>query len=348
MKRTKKMLALVLATSMVMGSSLVAFAADTGSASVSGNGIVEGHVDKEVLEVILPTVPANRSAFEYTMDPERLIQDTDAGKYEEGTVFPDKENDTGVYFLRADNTYANTSETYQVVNKSSCNVSLKVEFKTEQNTAKDITLANDSTVSTSNLAQLYLGMKVGDTTTTLTNADQNITKVIAGSPDNFSVAVKDGNYVYQPKSGASVWKAMNVSMAGAVGKADIASDTTAPVVRVTWSYEKAASGVSPDTDAVETAGGPQITFDSNGLISVAGLTADKNYVSVKVLVGQTLWDINDEVVDWHIENWSQENGGSFTIQMSNRWIDFINSNGGKAKAIINYTNGSAESAEITF
>ena len=84
MRKTKKMMALALAASMVLGSSVVAFAAEGdatpgGSGTVSGTGEVEGHVNKEVLNVILPTVPSDQaSAFAYTMDPERLIQGTDA------------------------------------------------------------------------------------------------------------------------------------------------------------------------------------------------------------------------------------------------------------------------------
>ena len=89
MKKTKKMMALALAASMVLGSSTVAFAADGdptpgGTVNVSGSGSVEGHVNKEVLNVVLPTVPSGTpSAFAYTMDPERLIQGTDAAKYAE-------------------------------------------------------------------------------------------------------------------------------------------------------------------------------------------------------------------------------------------------------------------------
>lgn len=77
MRKTKKMMALALATSMVLGSSMMAFAAEGdatpgGSGNVSGAGSVEGHVNKEVLNVILPTVPSGSSAFAYTMDPESI------------------------------------------------------------------------------------------------------------------------------------------------------------------------------------------------------------------------------------------------------------------------------------
>ncbi len=69
------------------------------------------------MNVVLPTVSAGGSAFAYTMDPERLIQGTDAAKYAEGSVFPAAESDTGVYFLTGDNTYSNESSAYQVINE---------------------------------------------------------------------------------------------------------------------------------------------------------------------------------------------------------------------------------------
>lgn len=264
MKRTKKMAALVLAASMVMSSSMVAFAEDpvtSGTGTTSGAGAVEGHVNKEVLNVDLPTVPAGTSAFAYTMDPERLIQGTDAAKYAEGTTFPDKNSDTGVYFLTGDNTYANTSNTYQVVNKSSAAIALTVEVQATQNTAKDITLGS-STTPAGTTPELYLGLKVGNDVKPVSTTKATFTKTIAGTPGNFEVTVataEDGttkSYVYKEKADATSWKAMNISMTGSVNNVDIEADTTAPTVDVTWSWAKAADNATADTDAVDYTGVP--------------------------------------------------------------------------------------------
>ncbi len=265
MKRTKKMAAWALAATMMLSSSMAVFAGSdvtlptTGTGTVQGSGTSEGHVNKEVLNVLLPTVDASKpSAFAYTMDPERLIQGTDAAKYEEGVTFPAKDTDTGVYFLTAPNTYANTSNIYQVVNKSSCDITLTVDVQAAASAGgTDIALASAiGDITTATVPTLYLGLKVGNTDQVISNTKATVTKTIAGSSSNFEIGVNtkdDGTkeYTYREKSDAKIWKAMNISMTGSVNKLDIAANTTAPAVDVTWSWEKAADNASVDTDTVD-------------------------------------------------------------------------------------------------
>lgn len=263
MRKMKKGMVVALTATMVLGSTLTAFASDAGtttpvtSGSTSGAGTSEGHVDKEVVNMVLPTIASGSSPFAYTMDPERLIQETNGAKYEDFT-FPAKESDKGVYFLTGDKTYANTSNTLQAINKSSCNVTLTVKVKATQNTAKDITLV--SSESTSNAAaELYLGLKVGSANQAVSSTEATVTKTVAGTPTNFETAVvdKEGSttgekvYAYREKADATTWKAMNISMTGAVNNYKIADDTTAPTVDVTWSYAKATDTATADTDAVD-------------------------------------------------------------------------------------------------
>lgn len=249
----KKLMTAILVTTMVMGSTLTAFAADADkTGGTSGSGSSEGHVDKEVESMILPTVPDDNanSPFKYTMDPERLIQETGGGKYEEGTVFPEKDTDTGVYFLTGDKTYANTSETLQAVNNGSCDVTLTVKVKaTATAGGKDIKLATTSTPAATGTPDLYLGLAVGkDAPTVVSATEQSIPKTIAGTPDNFEITLDENDkYVYREKADATTWKAVEISLTGAVSKLAIADDTTAPTVDVTWEYAKAADGATVDT-----------------------------------------------------------------------------------------------------
>lgn len=278
MRKSRKLLAIILAATMVVSSSIVALASDPDpsapvtSGGTDGSGASEGHVDQKLVNVVLPTVASGSTPFAYTMDPERLVQGTNAAKYAEGTTFPPSDSDTGVYFLTAPNTYANTSNTLQAINKSSCAITLTVKVKTTQNSAKDITLATaaDALTATENnvtTPKLYLGLKVGSGTTVVTESEQTVAKTIAGAPDNFELAVSSGAYVYQEKSSATDWKALNISMTGAVGEASIASDTTAPTVNVTWSYAEAASDATVDTaDQVTYSTAPTtytVTFHKN-------------------------------------------------------------------------------------
>lgn len=252
----KKLMTAILVTTMVMGSTLTAFAADTDkSGGTSGSGTSEGHLEKVVESMILPTVPADSSPFAYTMDPERLIQETSGKKYPEGSVFPEKDSDTGVYFQTGDKTYANKSNKLQAINDGSCDVTLTVKVKaTASAGGKDITLATSSTPAATGTPELYLGLAVGKATPSVVSATEaTITKTIAGTPGNFEVTVDENkDYVYQKKSDATTWKAIDISMEGSVSKLAIPDGTTAPTVDVTWEYAKAADGATVDTsDQVE-------------------------------------------------------------------------------------------------
>lgn len=274
--KLKKVLAGMLAATMVLGMSMTAFASGTGdtpakTGGTSGEGSSEGHVEKEVQNVVLPTVPTGAgSLFAYKMDPERLIQETEGEKYADFT-FPAKDSDTGVYFLVGDKEYANTSKTIQVINKSSCNVTLTVKVKaTASAGGKDITLATGSTPSTS-AAELYLGLKVGNDSQVVSATEATVTKTIAGTPTNFETAVENGNYVYREKADATTWKAMNLSMTGAVSSYKIAADTTAPTVDITWEWEKAAESATAATDAVDYTTAPAVVNPT-----ISGATADED------------------------------------------------------------------------
>ena len=141
MLNTKKILAAALAATMVFGSSISVFAEDpVTSGSTDGAGLSEGHLEKKVVNVVLPTIASGDTPFSYTMDPERLIRATDGAKYADGTTFPAEATDTGVYFLTAANTYANESSALTVTNKSSCDITLSVKVKASKESNGEPTL----------------------------------------------------------------------------------------------------------------------------------------------------------------------------------------------------------------
>lgn len=301
MCKSKKFMAIALVATMVFGSSLTAFAEDpVTSGGSDGAGASEGHVDKELLNVVLPVIPTGSTPFAYTMDPERLIQATEAAKYTQGTHFPEAEGDTGVYFLTGENTYANASNVVQAINKSSCDVTLTVKVKTTATGDADIALATSSTVATTGTPNLYLGLKVGTGTTVVSGTEQTVTKTIAGDPDNFEIAVTTGendakSYVYQQKADATTWKAVNISMEGAVSNLPIATTTTAPTVNVTWSYAKAADGATVDTadlvDYSTAPAGPTEASASATSVAVGGS------VNITLPEGVTISEIQKKKTD---------------------------------------------------
>ena len=284
--KLKRILAVAMATTMVLGMSMTAFAEPVTSGTQDGTGAPEGHVDKSLVNVVLPTVPAG--TFNYTMDPERLIQVTSHEKYAEGTVFPEAADDTGVYFLVGENEYANASKEMQVINKSSDAV--KVDVKVKVTTADtDIPLATAALTDSETAAKLYLAAVVGEgenaETKILNTSEQTVTKKLAGNPDNFEIVVEDNDgtksYAYKQKTaGLTAWKALKFSVKGAVTKdLPIASTTTAPTITLTWSY--GAVGEVTDETGVGTA-----TEDAAPSIATTTYTAaETDDVNVTVNLG---------------------------------------------------------------
>ena len=94
--KSKKILAMTLATAMVLGGSMTAFAADTDDANgATGSGTAFEHVNKDIIAVTLPTQGEVANVFNYYVDPERLIND--AGTLADGSTAVTGNTD-GVYF----------------------------------------------------------------------------------------------------------------------------------------------------------------------------------------------------------------------------------------------------------
>ena len=110
MQNLKRVLAMGLAATLVFGSSLTAFAEDDPYSS-TGTGSNEGHVDKHVISVTLPTVATGTTPFNYTVDPERLVATTNGSRYG-STTFTNDAKTNGVYFLTGT---AGTSDSYDEV-----------------------------------------------------------------------------------------------------------------------------------------------------------------------------------------------------------------------------------------
>ncbi len=149
MQKFKKIMALALAMVMVVGGSMTAFAEEPTSGSTTGTGTSEGHVDKHVIKVVLPTVPDGSTPFAYTMDAERLIQETTGAKYA-NAVFPEKATDTGVYFITG-----NGADTYTVADVSDS----YVEFDAVTEEAVE---TGDFEVGTTDVSSYYIVNEDGE------------------------------------------------------------------------------------------------------------------------------------------------------------------------------------------
>ncbi|WP_022778885.1 hypothetical protein [Butyrivibrio sp. AE3009] len=272
--RTQRFLAVLLAATMVFGSTITAFAGDeAGTGSVAGTGASEGYVPATVVKVTVPTTSA--TTFAYTMDPLRLLATTNGARTGGWETI---QNDTGVYFKTADG-YANESDTVYFINKcSDKDIFVKVEAELPTKGTNDIDLATSSTVASADdaNADLYLGLKVAGTTKVLAYGGSQAVEVKAAHPGTAQYEITYANKKYdKTEIAGSTFTAVPIQLAGAVSnvsenpkiKLPKEGATTAPKVTVKWSWKDAAWGSDQTTGTV--------SYVTRDCYTITGATASK-------------------------------------------------------------------------
>lgn len=264
-KGFRKAIASVLAVTMVLGSSIMSFAGDvTPSEGVSNNttltasGNFEGHVEKSVVNVTLPTVSADN--YNFIIDPEALIQQTDGKRYPNATF---DTNAKGVYFANGVNAstgkteYGATSVMPDVINKSSVsvNVTMSIEL-TDLNPS--IKTVSESAVDVGTDANLWLAVTDGTDKEEVVGTTASMTKTIAGTAGNYVVSWNEaaGEYQYVIKDNASdsSWAKAALGLTGACntnGDWSASGLSEGSTVEVTWKYEEVGAGVTGTASVVK-------------------------------------------------------------------------------------------------
>ena len=148
----------------------------------------------------------------------------------------------------------------------------------------------------------------------------------------------DGAYKYVPKADANKWNALEISMNGKVFEKTVDADAAAPKLEVTWAYEKDTTTAVDTSDQVEYVDGPSASISKTGLITITGLTAEKNYKSMKV----GSWDVKNDVT-WQNDSWNESTGGTLKVQLGSSWL----SSGGTLNLVVTLTDGSTINASVT-
>lgn len=291
----KRKVAVLLTGVMVLGMSVTAFAntpASPWDTAQTGTGEFEGHVNREVLAVDLPTIKAGHVPFNYVLDSEGLIAETKAvayGGWDENFGVT-REATTNVYFKQEDDKYYNESQAYTVSNNSSVslNVTVKVGLpayadgdvlfvKNESDLPED----QEPTASEKNDAKIYLALKVGDEKKALKPGETiSLNKVLADGYANYyvsqnSTAPSGSAHGYDfvisenkvAAAGAHPWDDVAFSLVGKANKVKDASGVKAPNLTLTWEYSKYEAPAAPAAPTEFT-----VTFDSNGGSDVAAQT----------------------------------------------------------------------------
>ncbi len=68
---------------------------------------------------------------------------------------------------------------------------------------------------------------------------------------------------------------------------------------------------------------PQISVSDAGLITVSGLTAEKNYKSMSISVAGETYDIGQSPVTWSNDGWDKNEGGTIIGQLGSGWMGLL-------------------------
>lgn len=318
--------------------------------SVSGNGQVEGIVNKEVYCVVLPTQDENADTFNFILDPQDLISKTNHEAYDNISSVSGNQ----LYFTKGDE-LSGTSETLTVLNKSSVDVDVTVSATIgglsdgADDPAYEISLAESDTFDEDDdSTSIYLGLNVDADAPVVLTADEgaSVTKTLAGADDKYSE-----KYVGEPgkkydfvldEPDADDFAKLEFSLSGACNtNADWADAKDAvPSINLVWGFDKAAQG-------------PQVTLSKTGLITVSGLTDELNYktATFKGVTKSSEFNFATKGAGTlNLYDWSKTDAGSgkFTFQLSDTFLNSYKNAKDTVTVTITLTDGSTIQARTTF
>ena len=221
---SKRLLAVIVASTMVIGSSVTAFADDTPvtSRTADGAGTYEGNIPAfGAPSVSLPTIASG--AYDYIADPNGLIQKTESSHYASTTWEGD-----GVYFLKETGKRSGTSAPMELINNSAYSVDLTVTMEQKASTTKkNVNYSADKTFEGSSAKEIYLAITDGTNTSAITQKDAGdavantvpakLNVTIKGKPSNYTLTESSGSYSLVAKDGAT-WNKASITAVGALNK----------------------------------------------------------------------------------------------------------------------------------
>lgn len=341
--KLKRIMAAGLAATLAMSSPAMIASAQTGGSNgtLTGPGELEGVVDTDIYNVVLPTTATN--ALKYIADPQKLIEKTDGAAHTNKTF-----GEGTLFFANAagsDFDYSNKSDALKVENKSSKAIKLTVAAKaTVGSTGTDAKLAASDTLSATD-AEVYLAITDGTTTNVLQGTDSTITQVLGAAPETayeYKYDSSSSKYSYGLKADVSSCKfaEYSVYLTGAASENGWEDATTLPEISVVWTaaFAGTSDSVTINTPAQEQAhtSVADVTLPGSGVINVPVTLGTDGAVPVKVetdMYGTTMdlmatddaaWcaaydsdskqiSFGADVSAWMIENATTVKAATFTV-----------------------------------
>jgi len=251
--RKKRFLAVVMAASMVFGNSVAALAADDtvppAEGELTGKIALEGIVDPDVFRVELPVESAGdvKTAFDFIMDPQNLIEQTSGARYVSGqgvNNLSTNKFDYGTLY------FANTSSNGDVLKLSPSSNELKITNKGTMDvdvklTAEVVSLNGVKLVSTNSISDgdapsVYLALSGNGVQKPITEGGIDMEATISGNDDAYSISWNADEKKYEKvASENAAFVSFNFLLTGASGGSvkdwlEIEDDLTNAEVNVTW------------------------------------------------------------------------------------------------------------------
>lgn len=341
--KLKKRLAVLLTAAMVLSMSVPTFADEVsygvpdGGSSI-GVGEAVPHLEKELGNVVLP-VEVSSNAFNYTVDPERLVQATNGAKYT-GFSFADGAMADGVFFLVSGNTFSSKTEEYEIENRSSFPIDLTVSVTTSETRPDNgLQLLSYNELGSATEAGLYLGLKVGNDAAIPVKYGTPATKTLSinGVPydpenpnaSNFMIsynAVTDG-YEFKAKTGDLNWEKSKFQIEGVATKGlDIEENAAAPGITVTWKWKKYGEVEYFDSHDISTSS-PSVGMTLPSGVSISSVTLYKAAAPetpIELVAGTTYIATTTSFAlkNEHITAWGA--GSKVVVKFSNNKKETIN------------------------
>lgn len=338
--RNKKLLALGMASLMMVSSISTVFAADATDAasatgSIEGNGGIVGFIDKDVFTVSLPTV-AN---IDFTIDPQELLlvgtPDATLDGSQIATGYADK-----VLFKDTTN-YLTKTKDITIVNKSTYDVDVTLDVSVtgltkdgddpytinlvdtsadgyEAGTNADMSLTVTPTTGTSTDGGDVTGS--AGTAVAITDAAGTSIKTtiaaISDIEDAYEVKYASQTYSYGLKDDVSTvaFNAVAYNLSGTVNTAADWTNfnkDTAKALKATIAYT-----VDKHED------GPKVVMDSTGKITISNLTAAQNvanYASVSLTADDTTYALSASTSSFDGAAWDASTGGTAVFQLNSKY-----------------------------
>jgi len=237
----KRFIALGVVSTMVLGSSLTAFASDltsgTATSGVTGDGVNEGgNVDTDVYKVQVPTDAAIKATVWYTIDKVGWIKETNAARYAsemaDGFEIDDSSN---LLFKNLNDAgkvakMSNTSDALKITNVGTMPVDLVISGEFGTVTGDAVTSGATSIDAVEAAKALYLEMFTNDVEKkSLSGTAATITTAGKSSQDLYKIGWDSENTTYTyaiPAADAGKASSVDVYFRGAFSKDGATTKTT--------------------------------------------------------------------------------------------------------------------------